>query len=35
VLFQGALADFNPNSPIAVDFARMDRAPLLLIAGVP
>jgi pimeloyl-ACP methyl ester carboxylesterase len=33
VLFQGALANFNPHSPIAVDFSRTDRAPLLLIAG--
>lgn len=32
VLFQGALANFNPHSPDAVDFNR-DRAPLLLIAG--
>jgi pimeloyl-ACP methyl ester carboxylesterase len=32
VLFQGALANFNPHSPDAVDFKR-DRAPLLLIAG--
>jgi len=32
VLFQGALAKFNPHSPDAVDFKR-DRAPLLLIAG--
>jgi pimeloyl-ACP methyl ester carboxylesterase len=33
VLFQGALANFNPHSPAAVDFKRKDRAPLLLIAG--
>jgi alpha-beta hydrolase superfamily lysophospholipase len=33
VLFQGALANFNPHSPDAVDFTRKDRAPLLLIAG--
>ena len=33
VLFQGALANFNPHSPDAVDFKRKDRAPLLLIAG--
>ena len=33
VLFQGALANFNPHSPDAVDFKRQDRAPLLLIAG--
>jgi pimeloyl-ACP methyl ester carboxylesterase len=32
VLFQGALVNFNPHSPAAVDFKR-DRAPLLLIAG--
>jgi pimeloyl-ACP methyl ester carboxylesterase len=32
VLFQGALANFNPHSPASVDFKR-DRAPLLLIAG--
>jgi pimeloyl-ACP methyl ester carboxylesterase len=32
VLFQGALANFNPHSPTTVDFSR-DRAPLLLIAG--
>jgi pimeloyl-ACP methyl ester carboxylesterase len=32
VLFQGALANFNPHSPNAVDFKR-GRAPLLLIAG--
>ena len=33
VLFQGALANFNPHSPDVVDFKRRDRAPLLLIAG--
>jgi pimeloyl-ACP methyl ester carboxylesterase len=33
VLFQGALANFNPHSPDAVDFKRKGRAPLLLIAG--
>jgi pimeloyl-ACP methyl ester carboxylesterase len=32
VLFQGALANFNPRSPDTVDFKK-DRAPLLLIAG--
>jgi pimeloyl-ACP methyl ester carboxylesterase len=32
VLFQGALANFNPHSPDRVDFNK-DRAPLLLIAG--
>lgn len=33
VLFQGALANFNPHAPTTVDFKRQDRAPLLLIAG--
>jgi alpha-beta hydrolase superfamily lysophospholipase len=33
VLFQAALANFNPDAPTAVDFHRDDRAPLLLIAG--
>jgi len=33
VLFQGALANFNPHAPTRVDFANADRAPLLLIAG--
>jgi alpha-beta hydrolase superfamily lysophospholipase len=33
VLFQGALANFNPHSPNTVDFKRKDRAALLLIAG--
>ena len=33
VLFQGALANFSPHSPAAVDFKNDDRAPLLLIAG--
>jgi pimeloyl-ACP methyl ester carboxylesterase len=33
VLFQGALANFNPHSPARVDFRNDDRAPLLLIAG--
>ena len=33
VLFQGALANFSPHSPIAVDWGNDDRAPLLLIAG--
>jgi pimeloyl-ACP methyl ester carboxylesterase len=32
VVFQGALANFNPRTPDAVDFKK-DRAPLLLIAG--
>jgi pimeloyl-ACP methyl ester carboxylesterase len=33
VLFQGALANFNPNSPAKVNFRNDERAPLLLIAG--
>jgi pimeloyl-ACP methyl ester carboxylesterase len=33
VLFQGALANFNPHSPAKVDFKNDDRAPLLLISG--
>ena len=33
VLFQAALANFNPNAPTAVDFSNDTRAPLLLIAG--
>ncbi|MGH2975940.1 MAG: alpha/beta hydrolase [Solirubrobacterales bacterium] len=33
VLFQGALANFNPHSPLKLDFKNADRAPLLLIAG--
>ena len=33
VLFQGALANFNPHAATAVDFHNNDRAPLLLIAG--
>lgn len=33
VLFQGALANFNPRSPAKVDFGNADRAPLLLISG--
>ena len=33
VLFQGALATFNPNAPTKVDFGKEDRAPLLIIAG--
>ena len=33
VLFQGALANFNPHSPAKVDFKKDDRAPLLLISG--
>ena len=33
VLFQGALANFNPRTPARVNFRNEDRAPLLLIAG--
>lgn len=33
VLWQGALANFNPHSALKVDFRNPDRAPLLLIAG--
>ena len=33
VLFQGALANFSPHTPLAVDFKDDDRAPLLFIAG--
>jgi pimeloyl-ACP methyl ester carboxylesterase len=33
VLFQGALANFNPHAATAVDFKNDTRAPLLLIAG--
>src|SRR6201996_1771347 len=33
VLWQGALANFNPHTPARVDFKNPDRAPLLLIAG--
>jgi pimeloyl-ACP methyl ester carboxylesterase len=33
VLFQGALANFNPHAATAVDFKNDDRAPLLFIAG--
>jgi pimeloyl-ACP methyl ester carboxylesterase len=33
VLFQGAFANFNPHSPLRVDFHNDDRAPLLLIGG--
>ncbi len=33
VLFQGAFANLNPSSPLKVDFANDNRAPLLLIAG--
>jgi alpha-beta hydrolase superfamily lysophospholipase len=33
VLFQAALANFNPHAATRVDFDNDDRAPLLLIAG--
>jgi pimeloyl-ACP methyl ester carboxylesterase len=33
VLFQAALANFNPRAPTSVDFHNDDRAPLLLLAG--
>lgn len=33
VLFQGALANFNPHAPTKVDFGNDERAPLLLIGG--
>ena len=33
VLFQAALANFNPRAATKVDFRNADRAPLLLIAG--
>jgi pimeloyl-ACP methyl ester carboxylesterase len=33
VLFEGALANLSPHSPVAVDFDNDARAPLLLIAG--
>lgn len=33
VLFQGALANFNPHAATRVDFENPNRAPLLLIAG--
>ncbi len=33
VLWQGALANFNPHTPDQVDFHNPDRAPLLMIAG--
>jgi pimeloyl-ACP methyl ester carboxylesterase len=32
-IFDGALANFNPNAPTKVDFEKEDRAPLLFIAG--
>ncbi len=33
VLFQAALANFNPHAATAVDFQNDERAPLLLISG--
>jgi pimeloyl-ACP methyl ester carboxylesterase len=33
VLFQGALANFNPRSALKLNFHNDERAPLLLIAG--
>lgn len=33
VLFQAALANFNPHAPTTVDFQNGTRAPLLLMAG--
>jgi pimeloyl-ACP methyl ester carboxylesterase len=33
VLFQAALANFNPRAATSVDFHNDDRAPLLFIAG--
>ena len=33
VLFEAALANLNRSSPIQVDFARRERAPLLIVAG--
>jgi alpha-beta hydrolase superfamily lysophospholipase len=33
VLFEAALANFNPRAAIRVNFANSDRAPLLLVAG--
>jgi len=33
VLFQGALANFNPHAPSRIDFEKADRAPLPRIAG--
>lgn len=33
VLFQGALANFNPHAATAVNFHNNERAPLLLISG--
>jgi pimeloyl-ACP methyl ester carboxylesterase len=33
VLFQGAMANVNPKTPLRVDFEKTDRAPLLFIGG--
>jgi pimeloyl-ACP methyl ester carboxylesterase len=33
VLFQGALANFNPHAANRIDFHNDDRAPLLIVAG--
>ncbi len=33
MLFEGVVANFNPHSPLKVDFKNDDRAPLLIIAG--
>lgn len=33
IVWDGALANFSPNSPAKVDFKNPDRAPLLFIAG--
>jgi pimeloyl-ACP methyl ester carboxylesterase len=33
IFFQAALSSVDPSSPLAIDFDRADRAPLLLIAG--
>jgi pimeloyl-ACP methyl ester carboxylesterase len=33
ILFQAALANFNPHAATAVDFQNKERAPLLLISG--
>ncbi|MGH7724420.1 MAG: alpha/beta hydrolase [Candidatus Eiseniibacteriota bacterium] len=33
IVWDGALANFSPNSPAKVDFKKADRAPLLFIAG--
>jgi pimeloyl-ACP methyl ester carboxylesterase len=33
VLFQAALANFNPHAATRIDFANDDRAPLLIVAG--